>query len=272
MKRTAPGAEMPFLDHLEELRWRLVRVLAALAIGIGVGFALALSFHLIDVLAKPVTDVFPGHSLVYTHPIDPINAYMTLSLAVGLILSSPVILYQVWAFVAPALFPNEKRVAQQVLLGGLVLFLLGVAMSYFLVVPMTLRLGKALGGEALVPMLTISEYFSFITMLALTFGAAFELPILVMALGALGIVTPPFLRKFRRHAFVACVIAAAVITPGDAVSATLFLMLPLYCLYELGILLAARAYKWRQRRDAADETPDDSAVDQSGGREVRGLA
>ena len=257
VKRTEPGAEMPFLDHLEELRWRLIYIIGTLFVGAGLGFFATQHFQLITLLAHPVESVY-GAKLVYTHPVDGINAYMMLSLTVGIILASPVILYQLWAFVAPALFPKEKKVAVLVLAGGLVLFLAGVALSFFFVLPATMRLSQTLGGTALTPMITVGEYFSFITTLALTFGAAFELPLLVMALAALGLVTPRFLRQYRRHAFVLCVVGAALITPGDAVSATLGLMLPLYLLYELGILLSVRVYRWRERREAAADVASEA--------------
>ena len=181
--------------------------------------------------------------------MDVLTNVMTLSFAVGLVFALPVVLYQLWAFVAPALWKNEKSVALWVFAGGTILFLAGVALSYFFVVPATLKLNASLQGESLEAMLTVGEYFSYIVVLALTFGAAFELPILILGLTALGLVTPVFLRKYRRHALVLCALAAAVLTPGDAVTATVALLGPLYLLYELGILLSSRAHRWRQRRD-----------------------
>jgi sec-independent protein translocase protein TatC len=253
MKRANPNTEMPFLDHLEELRWRLIWMIGALFVGVVVGFYCTQHFQLISVLAAPA-----GQKLVFLHPADPITAYMTLSLGVGVVIALPVILFQLWGFVSPALKPSEKRVAVGVFAGGTLLFLMGVALAYFFVVPATLKLSKALAGESVTQMLSLSEYFSFLVTLALTFGAVFELPILILGLAALGLVTPAFLRNYRRHALVLCAIASALITPGDAVTAMIMLLAPLYLLYELGILLAVFAHRWRERRDNSigEESPE----------------
>jgi sec-independent protein translocase protein TatC len=105
-------------------------------------------------------------------------------------------------------------------------------------------------------MITAPAYFSLVVSLALIFGAAFELPILIVALTALGLVTPSFLRRFRRHAFVLCVVGSALITPGDVITATIALMFPLYALYELGIILSRGVHRWRERRDAIGDSGD----------------
>jgi sec-independent protein translocase protein TatC len=250
---------MPFLDHLEELRGRLFWMIGALFVGTGFGFWATSYFELIDLLSRQ------AGGLVYTHPIDPIQSYMTLSIVVGIMLASPVIFYQLWGFVVPALHANEKRVVRRVLAGGLVLFLMGASLAYFFVAPATLRLSAKLAGKSVTQMLTIGEYFSFITTLVLTFGVAFELPLVIMALAALGLVTPSFLRQYRRHAIVLCVVGASFITPGDAVTATVALVGPLYLLYELGIFLARVAQKWRERREAAsDDTSADVDDDMAG--------
>jgi sec-independent protein translocase protein TatC len=138
-----------------------------------------------------------------------------------------------------------------VLAGGLLLFCLGVALAYLFVLPATLRFAETFGGPSLVRNYAARDYFSMVVTLALTFGVAFELPIVIMALTALGLVTPSFLRQYWRHALILCVAAAALITPGDAAFATVMLGAPLYALYELGILLARRVYAWRERSDKA---------------------
>src|SRR5687768_16100083 len=106
-----PGAEMPFLDHLEELRWRLIWSLVALAVGVGAGLAIVLRFDVIALLARPLAPILEGQTLVYTHPADPFGIVMKAALAIGLVLALPVILYQIWAFLSPALYENERRVA-----------------------------------------------------------------------------------------------------------------------------------------------------------------
>jgi len=172
------------------------------------------------------------------------------------VLASPVILYQVWAFLAPALKPHEKRVGLGVLFSGLVLFAAGAALAYFIVVPLALPWLFSFAGPSLVPMITAEDYFSFIFAMVLTFGVSFELPIVILALSALGIVTPAFLTKYRRHAIVLIVIVGAFLTPGDMVWTTIALSVPLYGLYELSVLAAYVIHRRKmRRREAADAPP-----------------
>jgi sec-independent protein translocase protein TatC len=147
------------------------------------------------------------------------------------------------------MYKNEKRVAVYVLGGGLVLFAMGAALAFFYVLPASLKFFSIIGGEAFEQGYTAREYFSLLVTMVLTLGIAFELPIVILGLTALGLVTPMFLRQYRRHAIVLCVIGAAFMTPGDAITATVFMIVPLYMLYELGILLSHRVYKWRQRHE-----------------------
>src|SRR5215218_4270373 len=245
--------EMPFLDHLEELRWRLIWALGALAVGILIGFVLVLKFDVIRLLERPILPYLHGNKLVYTHPGDPFNIAMTASLAVGAVLAAPVVLYQVWAFVAPALYQHEKKVVIPVLIGATLLFMGGVAASYFLLLPFTLQFLLGFQSASLQPMITAADYFGFAVSLSLALGAVFEMPILILALTAFGIVTPQFLVRYRRHAFVLCAVGAAVLTPGDLITSTLTLIAPLYGLYELSIVLSKMLYRSRERRRERQE-------------------
>jgi sec-independent protein translocase protein TatC len=244
---------MPFLDHLEELRWRILWSLGALVIAMAVAFVLLLKIDLIGVLERPVVPYLHGHKLVYTHPGDPFAVYLTSSLIVGTILALPVILYQGWAFLSPALHRNERRAALPILAGATVLFLSGVSLAYFVVLPLALPWLMGFSTESLEPMLTVHEYFDFVTMLSLAFGVAFELPIVILALAALGIVTPAMLIKYRRHAVVGCVFIGAFLTPGDLVWTTIAMAVPLYFLYELSIVLAILLHRRRARAAAAGD-------------------
>jgi sec-independent protein translocase protein TatC len=244
-----PDREMPFLDHLEELRSRIFWVGGALIVGFGVGLALHHYFDLVTLLKWPACPYLPdGCVLQVFSPSDKIAIPFTIAGWVGAILASPVILYHVWAFVSPALYPNERRVGAYVLAGGLLLFCLGVALAHLFVLPATLRFADQISGPSLQGNYGARDYFSLVVSLAVTFGVAFELPILIVALTALGLVTPMFLRRYWRQALILCLVAAAVISPGDAVYATLFLVVPLYALYELGIVLSWKAHRWRERR------------------------
>src|SRR5688572_5131804 len=235
MAKNATG-EMPFLDHLEELRWRIVWSLAALAVGVGLGFFVVIKLNLLHHLQQPIAPFMAGRKLVYTHPGDTFSITLSTSLIVGAIIASPVIIYQLWAFLSPALHRHEKKVVIPVIIGAVILFVAGVAMAYFLVVPLTLRFLMTFQVESLEPMITAAGYFGFVTTLALTFGAVFELPVLILALAALGLVTPTFLARFRRYAFVLALILSAFLSPGDFIGTTLLMTAPLYLLYELSVL------------------------------------
>ena len=166
----------------------------------------------------------------------------------GMVLAGPVILYQAWLFLAPALHPHEKRVGLGVLFAGLVLFIAGAALAYIVVIPLALPWLLDFGTTTMVPLITAEEYFGFVFAMVLTFGVSFELPIVILALSALGIVTPQLLSRFRRHAVVAIVIIGAFLTPGDLIWTTIALAVPLYMLYELSVAASWVIWKRKQRK------------------------
>lgn len=239
------AAEMPFLDHLEELRWRIIWSIAALGVGLILGFVIVVKLRLLFVLQEPIAPFMHGHKLVYTHPGDTFSITLSTALILGVIIAAPVIIYQLWAFLSPALHRHERRIVIPVILGAVLLFLAGVALAWFFVLPMTLKFLMNFQVESLEPMITASEYFSLVTILALTMGAVFELPILILGLAALGMVTPKFLARFRKYAFVLSYVVAAFITPGDLFITTLALTVPLYLLYELSVVLAFIVFRKR---------------------------
>ena len=255
-----PGQEMPFLDHLEELRWRILWSLSGIAIGVAVAFFIVIHFDLLYLLQHPIAPLLGGHKLVYTHPGDPFSIVMSTALWLGATLAFPVVGYNVWRFVAPALYQHEKRIVLPLLIGAVVLFLGGVAMAYFVVIPLTLRFLLTFQVASLDPMITVREYFSFVISLVVSFGVAFEMPIAVVLLTMLGLVTPSFLRKFRRHAAILCFVLGAFLSPGDAITATVAMAVPLYLLYEMSVLLSYLVQRRRVRRAAADEAASAGAV------------
>jgi sec-independent protein translocase protein TatC len=241
---------MPFLDHLEELRWRLIYALGAFAVGMAVAFALVSKVDVIGFLEAPVLPYLPkGRKLVFTHPGDVFGIVLNASLVLGLLLASPVIVYQIWAFLSPALYKHEKRVIVPVLLGAVLLFAAGVALAFYVILPLTLGFLLQFQAASLEPMLTAREYFGFATSMSLALGAVFELPILILALTALGIVSPAMLAQFRRHAVVLCIVGAAFITPGSDPLSMMVLAGPLYLLYEVSVILSTSVHRRRVRRE-----------------------
>lgn len=242
--------EMPFLDHLEELRWRILYSLIALAVCAVAGWVLVTRFDVLGLLVAPILPLLDGAKLVYLSPTDPFFITIKLTLTTALVLASPVIIYQVWAFLAPALLPSEKRVIVPALFLGLVLFCLGVLMAYEIVLPMTLRFTMAFQQEWMEQNIVANEYLAVTTRLLLSFGIVFELPVVVLILSALGVVTPQFLASKRRHAIVLITILAAVLTPGDVITVTILMMAPLVLLYEFSILLARLVARKQLPREA----------------------
>jgi sec-independent protein translocase protein TatC len=246
------SGEMPFLDHLEELRWRIIWSLVALILGVAAAFIVLQKFDIFKFLEGPILPYLQGNKLKYTHPADPFSVLITASFSIGVVIALPVILYQVWAFLAPALYKHEKRVVLPVIFGAILLFVSGVALSFYVVLPLAISwlMGIARNTDALEPMITYREYFSFAVNMSLAFGLCFELPIVILLLATLGIVTPEFLRRYRRHALVLCVVAGALLSPGDLVWTTILLAAPLYLLYELSVILTVIVYRRRRKRAA----------------------
>ena len=252
MPKTSAG-EMPFLDHLEELRWRIIWSLAAIIVGLIVGFVVVTKYDVILLLQQPILPYLEGHKLRYTHPADTFSITLSVALAVGAVIASPVLVYQLWAFLAPALHRHEKRVAIPVIGGAVLLFLGGVSLAWFFVIPMTLKFLMSFQSTSLEASIMVTDYFSMITILVLVFGASFELPILVLALAALGLVNPSMLSRFRQYALIFAFLLAALITPGDIILATIALTVPLYLLYELSIVLTIIVFRRRRRAAEAAE-------------------
>lgn len=237
--------EMPFLDHLEELRWRLIWSLATLIVTTIVGYFLVTRLGVLALLIDPIEPFLEGSRLKYLSPTDPFFITLKLALIVGLILASPIIIYQIWSFFSPALLPSEKRVIIPSLYIGVLLFAAGVAMAYYVVLPVTLAFTMSFQTESLEQSIVIGEYMSVVTRLLLAFGIVFELPVVITILSALGLVTPEFLAEKRRYAIAAITITSAVITPGDVITITLLMMVPLIILYEVSIVLSRVMFRRR---------------------------
>lgn len=257
-----PKAEMPFLDHLEELRWRILWSLLALIVGFVAGLVMVLYFNVVELLRRPAIEIYGDQfELIVLSPEGNFIVLLQLSLLVGLVLASPVLIYQAWCFFSPALEAREKRAIVPALMMGLVLFLAGVALAYFIVLPLALRFFVGILSDILVPSWTATNYLGFVVKMLLAFGIVFELPVLVLILSVLGVITPKFLRTKRRHAFVAILVLASLISPGDMINVTLMMTVPLIALYEFSILLSVMI--WRKREGSeqeADPSPPEDSV------------
>jgi sec-independent protein translocase protein TatC len=250
------SAEMPFLDHLEELRWRIIWSLAALVVGVVVGFFIVIKFNLLVWMQTPILPYLHGRRLMNTHPGGGFSIMMQTAIILGVVIALPVIIYQVWLFLSPALHRHEKKVAVPVILGAVLLFIAGAALAWYFVLPMTLKFLTHMGDEAFEQMISANEYFGFVTTMVLAMGAVFELPIAILLLSALGLVTPQFLAKFRRHAVLGSYLAAAIITPGDLFVTSIALTIPLYMLYEVSIGLSYLVFRSREKKRRAEEAAE----------------
>ena len=256
MKRNSRG-EMPFLDHLEELRWRILWSFLAIVIGSVMGFILVLRFGVLDILIDPYYAVMEDEvKLVFLSPTEPFFLILKVGILGGLVLSSPIIIYQIWSFLSPALERQEKRAIIPALYLGVVLFAAGVAMSYYMALPVTLRFLLFFAEGYFDQMLQAGPYLGFVTKLLMAFGILFELPVVIMILSALGLVTPAFLREKRRHAIVIITVLASFLSPGDVVTVTAMMMAPLVLLYEFSILLSVVITRKRRAREIGGDPPD----------------
>jgi sec-independent protein translocase protein TatC len=245
MDEARARGEMPFLDHLEELRWRILWSLTALIGGTLIGFLVVQHFDVLALLKRPIAPFLPAGKLYITRPTDAFIITLKLAALVGIVLAAPIVAWQGWAFFSPALYQREKRFAIPALFAGLVLFIIGVVIAYEWVLPAALRILFSFQRADLESIITADEYFGFAAQLVLAFGVMFELPLVIVLLSAFGLVNPRFFARNRPIALVIASIIAAVLTPPDAFS-MMMLLIPLMLLYEAGVLIARIIWKARQ--------------------------
>ena len=244
---TGPAGEMPFLDHLEELRFRILRSLGAIVIGTGLGLWGVQRFQLVSILKEPIAQYLTNGKLVVTSPTEPVMIVFKLGFIVGLILASPVIVWQLWAFLTPALYEREKKALVPALFVGLGLFLTGGVLAYLFVVPQALRVLFSFQTEAIQPFITYDAYFGFVLQVVLALGLSFELPLIIVLLAWLGVIGPAELNRFRRYAAVGAFAAGAILSPGTDLVSMVMMTLPLLVLYEVGVAGAVVVHRRRKR-------------------------
>ena len=237
---------MSFLDHLEELRWRILKSLAVVILFSIVAYLF--SEHLLSFLTRPVPE---DVQLIFTTPTGAFLVSIKVAIIFGILASLPVIFYQIWAFVIPGLLEKEIRLAVTVVASATLCFLLGFAFAYFIILPFGLRFLFSCQTSYLAPMPDISSYVGFAGRLFLAFGIVFELPLLSYLLSKMGLLTPAFLRSKRRYAIAVIFILAALLTPPDVITQIL-LAAPLILLYEVSIWISAAVTRKREHSGAVE--------------------
>ena len=243
MSRPAPD-RMSFLEHLDELRVRLIHSIASLAVGFGVcwGFREQI-FHF---LTQPLRLAYPGIKFITTGPSEALILYMKMAFFVGIFVAAPYILWQVWAFIAPGLYPHEKVYAIPFIVAGSLFFAGGAAFGHFYLFPITFQFLGGFGGTDMQFLPKIDEYFSFYSWFLLGLGVVFQLPVVIFVLSRIGLVTAPFLLRQFKWAVLGSFIVAAVLTPTPDMVVQTTLALPMIGLYLLGVLVAWAFGKPRQ--------------------------
>jgi sec-independent protein translocase protein TatC len=239
------SGKMSFLEHLDELRKRLVHVVAY----VGIGFFVCWFFHrqIYDFLAVPITKALPPNTkLVYTNVISVFTLYMKVAFIGGIFVTLPFILFEVWRFIAPGLYRKEKKYIIPFLVSSMLLFLAGASFCYYIVLPAAFKVLIEMGAS-FTPMIKIDEYLDLTNMMLLGFGLIFEMPVLAAFLSMFGLVTASFLWNKFKYAMVCIVILAAVISPtGDAFNLMLW-SAPMILLYIISIGVAA-LFGWRRKK------------------------
>lgn len=256
VKKVVPEAEMSFLDHLEQLRWHILRSVAAIFV-----FAIAIfsakNFVFQKVIFGPLSENFPtfkffcslGETMCFAPPAldivprilgEQFLVHIKTSIVLGFICAFPYVFWEVWRFVKPGLYAKEQKYARGIVLVCSLLFLAGIIFGYFVIAPFALNfLGNYTVGTFVSEATSLASYVGYMTMFTLPTGIVFELPIVVYFLSKIGIVTPEFMKKYRKHSIIVILILAAIITPPDVV--TQFLIgVPVYFLYEISIIISKR--------------------------------
>lgn len=247
---TNNALEMGFLDHLEEFRWRILKSLAAVVVGAIISFIFI--DQIMELLITPTEKISEQFNLQVLKVQGMFMVKWGLAFVGGIVLGLPVITYQLWKFVAPGLYGSEVKFILPIIVFTYLSFLLGILFAYFVIIPFSLNFFTSMGYGDVENNISINYYFSFITWLMMGAGIIFEMPIVSFILSAVGILTPKFLRKYRRHAIVAIMVLSAFITPPDPVS-MLIMTFPLMILYEISILVSAIVNRAKKRREQLED-------------------
>lgn len=245
---------MPLVSHLTELRTRLLRCVAVIFLIFAGLFSFAQQIY--TLVSAPLREHLPANAtMIATDVASPFLTPFKLTMIVSLFLAIPFILHQIWGFIAPGLYRHEKRIAIPLLVSSIFLFYAGMAFAYFLVFPLIFGFFASATPEGVSMMTDIASYLDFVMTLFFAFGVAFEIPVAVVLLVWIGVVDVQYLRKVRPYVIIGCFVVGMVLTPPDIFSQTL-LAVPMWMLFEVGVLFGGLIRKRNQERDASD-TPDD---------------
>ena len=248
---------MPLVSHLTELRTRLLRCIAAIFIIFAGLFAFTQQIY--TLVSTPLREYLPvGATMIATDVASPFLTPLKLTMMVSLFIAIPVILHQIWGFIAPGLYKHEKRIAVPLLVSSIFLFYAGMAFAYFLVFPLVFKFFAAATPEGVAMMTDISSYLDFVMTLFFAFGVAFEIPVAVVLLVWIGIVDVQYLRKIRPYVIIGCFVVGMILTPPDIFSQTL-LAIPMWMLFEIGILFGSLVSKNKRGDDTDDQPADQNA-------------
>lgn len=246
--------ELSLIDHLLELRNRLIRAVVAIAVAMIAMVPFARQLY--SIVSEPLVSRLPeGASMIAIDVASPFLAPFKLVLILALLVAMPYVIYQVWAFVAPGLYRHEKRIARPLLFAATILFYVGCLFAYFVVMPIVFGFITKIAPSGVEVMTDINRYLDFVLVMFLAFGLSFEVPVVTVVLVAMGVVTPQALASARGYVVVGVFFVAMLITPPDMISQTL-LALPVWALYELGIVFARMVQRNAERENERSELAD----------------
>lgn len=248
---------MTLWEHIAELRTRLFKIAIAVSLGAVIGWFLYP--YILEILKHPFNEVQPDQPFIATEPLQAFGLRIKMSAYIGIAIAMPVIVWQVWRFVTPGLYPNEKKYAIPFTVSAIVLFLMGATVAYYILNP-TLEFLTTIGGSQIEPFYTADSYVTLIVWMMLAFGIGFEFPVLLVALQLIGVLTPKRLVQWWRWAIVVIALIAAVITPsGDPIS-MIALAVPMLVLYVVAVLVGWALLFFRRRRIRREASRSDESV------------
>jgi sec-independent protein translocase protein TatC len=250
-RKAQQSAEMPLWDHLKALRKALL--VSAYAVAAGTVGGWALSGHVFRILAAPVESV--GVPLISIGVMEQLMVKLKLSLIAGVIIAAPVVIWQLWSFILPALTKSEKKMVYLVAVPSILLFACGVAFAFYVVLPLCLKFLFFIGNDVVDTVQSaIGDYLGFVTAFLITFGCVFQLPIVLLVLIRLDIVSPAALGKYRKYAFFIIVVVAVILSPTPDLATQALMVTPMYLLYEMSIWLGYLVIRRRRKRLAREDS------------------